>query len=435
MVIYSVTTKAVYASKMTLFMETIILDTLQAQNWWLCKVSLWDYLEAVKPSTAFDFEIQRGIVKNIYLDTILDSIVVGEPFPPLTLLVENPKIESSSLIIDDFYILDGLQRTYRLWIYKQIIDMAKAKDLFGPSWRSLHDVISEMRQRFPEATQVIPYAVLQKIFSAESNIFLEKLEQAFKDFNLYLYIWGNLSEKEVVNKMLLLNAGQMRVSLQHQYELMFLRVFSDLNIPITLVRTKDSDYMDVKRGIRQPGQFLFTTLVIGLRSFIECKPVRLDRKFNLNDEECISEEDASFYFDKKFLEQFLGIIYQFDKKLSSSDEAFKKWIVKDTSISSVLGAVGYCIRQKCNEENEFRVKTIQELKTILFTIFGKSSFFKLVDFERQYSRLSSVRINIGSVLRKAIFNYSKCLIDKTPITWEQAFLMSNAMRTKEENDD
>lgn len=71
--------------------------------------------------------------------------------------------------------------------------------------------------------------------------------------------------------------------------------------------------MDVKRGIRQPGQFLFTTLVIGLRSFIECKPVRLDRKFNLNDEECISEEDASFYFDKKFLEQFLGIIYQFDK--------------------------------------------------------------------------------------------------------------------------
>lgn len=206
-------------------METIILDTLQAQNWWLCKVSLWDYLEAVKPSTAFDFEIQRGIVKNIYLDTILDSIVVGEPFPPLTLLVENPKIESSSLIIDDFYILDGLQRTYRLWIYRQIIDMAKAKDLFGPSWRSLHDVISEMRQRFPEATQVIPYAVLQKMFTAESNIFLEKLEQAFKEFNLYLYIWGNLTEKEVVNKMLLLNAGQMRVSLQHQYELMFLRVF------------------------------------------------------------------------------------------------------------------------------------------------------------------------------------------------------------------
>lgn len=270
MVIYSVTINAVYASKMTLFMETIILDTLQAQNWWLCKVSLWDYLESVKPSTAFDFEIQRGIVKNIYLDTILDSIIVGEPFPPLTLLVENPKIESSSLIIDDFYILDGLQRTYRLWIYKQIIDMAKAKDLFGPSWRSLHDVISEMRQRFPEATQVIPYAVLQKMFTAESNIFLDKLEQAFKEFNLYLYIWGNLTEKEVVNKMLLLNAGQMRVSLQHQYELMFLRVFSDLNIPITLVRTKDSDYMDVKRGIRQPGQFLFTTLVIGLRSFIEC---------------------------------------------------------------------------------------------------------------------------------------------------------------------
>lgn len=415
-------------------METIILDTLQAQKWWLCKVSLWDYLEAVKPDTAFDFEIQRGIVKNIYLDTILDSIVSGEPFPPLTLLVENPKIKSS-LIIDEFYILDGLQRTYRLWIYKQIIEMSKATDLFGHTWKSLHDVTLEMRQRFPEATQVIPYAVLRKMFSSNSNIFLEKLEKAFKSFNLYLYVWGNLDEKEVVNKMLLLNAGQMRVSLQHQYELMFLRVFSDLHSSITLVRSKESNYMEVKRGMRQPGQFLFTTLVIGLRSFIECKPVRLDRKFNLSDEGCISEEDASFYFDKSFLEQFLDLIYRFDKKLSTSDEAFKKWFVKDTSISSILGAIGFCIKQKCIDENEFRGKTIQELKSILSTVFGKTSIFKLSDFERQYSRLSSVRINIGSVLRKAIFHYSKCLIENTPITWEKAFLMSAITNTKEEYDD
>ena len=416
-------------------MKPIILDTLHVQKWWLCKVPLWDYLEAVKPETAFDFEIQRGIVQNIYLDTILDSIVSGEPFPPLTLLVENSKVEYSSLNIDEFCILDGLQRTYRLWIYKQIIEMSKVTDFFGHSWKSLHAVIFEMRKRFPEASQVIPYAVLRKMFSSDSNIFLEKLEKAFKSFNLYLYVWGNLDEKEVVNKMLLLNAGQMRVSLQHQYELMFLRVFSDLNTPITLVRTKESNYMEVKRGMRQPGQFLFTTLVIGLRSFIECKPVRLDRKFNLSEECCISEEDASFYFDKSFLEQFLNLIYQFDIKLSVSDEAFKKWFVKDTSISSILGAIGYCIRQKYTDENDFRNKTIQELKLILSTVFGKSSIFKLVDFERQYSRLSSVRINIGSVLRKAIFHYSKCLIEKIPITWEQAFLMSNTINaTKEEYD-
>lgn len=416
-------------------MKTTILDTLHVQKWWLCRVSLWDYLEAVKPEKAFDFEIQRGIVKNIYLDTILDSVVLGEPFPPLTLLVENTKIESSSLIIDEFCILDGLQRTYRLWIYKQIIEMSKVTDLFGNSWKSLHEVTFEMRKRFPEATQVIPYAVLRRMFSSESNIFLEKLEEAFKSFNLYLYVWGNLTEKEIVNKMLLLNAGQMRVSLQHQYELMFLRVFSDLHTPITLVRTKEPDYMEVKRGMRQPGQFLFTTLVIGLRSFIECKPVRLDRRFNLSDEGCISEEDASFYFDKSFLEQFLNLIFRFDKKLSISDDAFKKWFVKDTSISSILGAIGYCIRQNSIDENEFRNKTIQELESILTTVFRNSSIFKLDDFERQYSRLSSVRINIGSVLRKAIFHYSKCLIEKKPISWEQAFLVSdNIYEMKEEYD-
>ena len=55
-------------------MKPIILDTLHVQKWWLCKVPLWDYLEAVKPETAFDFEIQRGIVKNIYLDTIREPV-------------------------------------------------------------------------------------------------------------------------------------------------------------------------------------------------------------------------------------------------------------------------------------------------------------------------------------------------------------------------
>ena len=66
-------------------MNAVILDELQERNWVLCKVSLWDYLESVNPDTSFDFEIQRGIVKNVYLDTILDSVVSNEPFPPLTL--------------------------------------------------------------------------------------------------------------------------------------------------------------------------------------------------------------------------------------------------------------------------------------------------------------------------------------------------------------
>ena len=43
------------------------------QSWFLGKISLWDYLSAVEQDN-YEFEIQRGIVKNRYLDSILDSI-------------------------------------------------------------------------------------------------------------------------------------------------------------------------------------------------------------------------------------------------------------------------------------------------------------------------------------------------------------------------
>lgn len=412
-------------------MNALILDEITDKNWVLCKMSLWDYLESINPEMSFDFEIQRGIVKNVYLDTILETIVSGEPFLPLTLLVKTVNQHDNNIVIDDFYILDGLQRTYRLWIYKQIIDIAKTTDLFGGSWKSFADVVKEFKIKFPEASRIIPFPVLMKMFTVDSNIYIDKLEEAFKSFNLYLYIWGNLDEKETVNKMLLLNAGQMRVSLQHQYELMFLRMFTGLNSRITLVRSKEPNYARVKRGNREPGQFLFTTLVIGLRSFIEQKPVRLDRNFNLNDEECISETDASFYFSKEVLEQFLDIVYNFDLRMASHNDAFKKWFVKDTTISSVLGAVGFCIKQKHYSEIDFRNESIHELRSIMMTKLNSVSIFQLDKFEKEYGRLSSVRINIGNVLRKAIFKYCVALINMDPITWEEAFKKSSMLENEE----
>ncbi|WP_317577327.1 hypothetical protein [Segatella copri] len=417
-------------------MNAVILDELQERNWVLCKVSLWDYLESVNPDTSFDFEIQRGIVKNVYLDTILDSVVSNEPFPPLTLLVNTINKVDNQIVIDDFSILDGLQRTYRLWVYKQILEIAKKPDLFeGTHWKNLSESIREIKSQVPDVAKVVPFSILQKLFSAGSNISLGKLEAAFRNYNLYIYIWGNLGEKEIVNKMLLLNAGQMRVSIQHQYELMFLRIFSGLETPVVLVRSKEPIYASIKRGNREPGQFLFTTLVIGLRSFIEKKPIRLDRNFNLNDEESISEVNASFYFSKVKLEHFLNAIYEYDHKMSNQSENFKKWFVKDTTISSILAAVGCCIGKKCNNEDDFRKKALEELPIILNGKLGDVSKFRLDEFEEQYERLSSVKINIGNVLRKAIFNYCVSLILDNGMAWKEAFHEANVKESKEEEYD
>ena len=50
-------------------MKVSILDSksIQGRSWFLGKMSLWDYLVSVSQKN-FEFEIQRGIVKNKYLE-------------------------------------------------------------------------------------------------------------------------------------------------------------------------------------------------------------------------------------------------------------------------------------------------------------------------------------------------------------------------------
>ena len=132
-------------------MKIDILDKKNNENnsWFLGKISLWDYLSSVKPEN-FEFDIQRGIVRNKYLDSILKSINDGEIIPPITITTDkyiNIK-ELSQIDIEDgkFNILDGLQRTYRLWLYKKIAEISEQnKDMFGVY--TIKDVISILKDK------------------------------------------------------------------------------------------------------------------------------------------------------------------------------------------------------------------------------------------------------------------------------------------------
>ena len=104
-----------------------ILYTCEAENGvkcFVCKAILENYISSLKPDF-FEFDIQRGIVRNTYLNSLRDTILRKEVFPPISLTVSGePSVEGSTLNVDDnnTEILDGLQRTFRLWTYKQIND-------------------------------------------------------------------------------------------------------------------------------------------------------------------------------------------------------------------------------------------------------------------------------------------------------------------------
>jgi hypothetical protein len=402
-------------------MKIEILDKLEngTHKWFLGKTSLWDYLCAVTKES-FEFDIQRGVVKNKYLDTILSSIYQKEPIPPLTLTTDSVEEDDKTLSFDDgtFGILDGLQRTYRLWAYKQIADLSPQNtDLFGKQTYDIPHIISQIKEKEILIPGVISIKQIRDILDVKNDVNVSNIRSIYESFNIYIYLWSGLDEEEIVKKMLILNAGQRKVSISHQYELMFLRIFSKETIPenIKLVREKDSSYGTVKNGSREIGQFIFSSVVIGLQSLIHGKPIRLSPEYLEDD--YVSEDVTMSFFNQSFLKVYLNKIYQLDKILSDYNKEYIKWFVKDTTISGIMGAIGYHAQfDSSNSLEEFTAKF-----THLHEILKKQDYFDLDSFYKEYGNLSSTKINIGDKVRDAIYEYTKAILSSSPTTWNAAF--------------
>ena len=404
-----------------------VLDSkkLQESSWFLGKITLWDYLSSVSKEK-FDFDVQRGIVKNKYLDNILQSIQRQEPIPPITITSHTFELKESNIVINDnsFNILDGLQRTYRLWLYKQISIIAhetSREDLFGHSVYSISDILSRLKESDYYIPGVLSVSFIKNLLDNKSTVNVSTIQELYKGFDIYLYIWCGLEEKDIIKKMLILNAGQRKVSIGHQYELMFLKIYKDYNLfdKVKLVREKDECYGKTKNGDRKVGNFIFSTTIIGIQSLIAGKPMRLSSD-NLeldSEDDYISEEEVNQYFNQPFINLYLESLYKFDDKLCKYDKQYLKWFVKDT-ISGIMGAVGYYLRAstgifKMDSFSGTIVKLLKELE--------KKDYFQLNKFYLEYNNLSSTRINIGDKVRDAIFRYTLSVLQGNIIKWAEAF--------------
>ena len=173
-------------------MKIEILDKLDngTHKWFLGKTSLWDYLCAVTKES-FEFDIQRGVVKNKYLDTILSSIQRKEPIPPLTLTTDSAKEEGCTLSFDDgtFGILDGLQRTYRLWAYKQIADLSTpTTDIFGEQTYDISNIISQIKESEILIPGVISVKQIKDLLDIRNDVNVSNIKHIYESFNIYIFM-------------------------------------------------------------------------------------------------------------------------------------------------------------------------------------------------------------------------------------------------------
>lgn len=379
--------------------------------WYIGAGNLYEYLVSLR-SDFFDYKIQRRLVANKYLDSLYKTIEQGEPIPAVTLITDKPLTASEGKAVVDMKsmdILDGLQRTYRLWVIFKLGHLADEL-----SEKSFDGILSYIKQHEPELLELDFVNIRFLRLMAEprnTGIYLDYLIGKMKEFDLTFTIWSGLSEDDIVKKMLILNAGQKPVSVTHQSEIIFMRFFNKnelnlLNGKIRLYREKDSEYSRIRKGLRKVGEYVMSSVVIALLSYISKRPMRvsLDKIVRWDSENFFDSEMTGVFFNSRYLSNFLIRLYDIDEVLSARSDAMKVWIGKDTTLSGLYAALGECMVEIDSISSKLRLID-----------------FRLDEFESEYGRLSSVRINVGNEVRKAIYRYTQAGLRRQPIQWSVAF--------------
>lgn len=414
-------------------MEVEILKskTIEHRTWYLCQGNLLNYLDSLK-NNFYEFAIQRRIVKNQYLDTLYKTIKSGDPIPMITLTYKHKTLELkkdniAEIDMKEVEILDGLQRTFRLWAYKILSERYNGQEdkaiiEFAKKLKEENDLFFE--------SGVLSTTLIRSLISKGE---IKSIKNVFSKFDVYFIVWSGLEEKEVIEKMLVLNAGQKAVSKTHQFELLFLHFYDELigkQHQIKLHREKEKATSDVKKGVREVGEFMFSSVIVALQSFVEMKPLRVstDDLIGKETEEETAQDIYESVFSSEFIKIYIEQLYNIDKAIAEKDLLKgKEWFVKDTSLSGVFAAVGKHIKI----DKDWTKKELIKFATEGFISLRDKVIengFNLSEFTNEYNNLSSRDVNIGNFIRKVIMNYTYEMLQGNNPEWKVIFETSKLKR-------
>jgi len=390
----------------------------------LARMSLEDYVSAL-PSSYQDYDVQRGIVSNVYLDHLVDTVLKRRHIPPIVLVVDSSDYELNNDLfgLESFKILDGLQRTYRLQAIRKTIDFCCAN--FDPevdylSWPKFKfsRAYSYQLDEFGSTTEVLR-AVLE-VFQRDGK---ESLLKTFTENNQWFEIWIGLTPLDEVRKMLMLNAGHKPVKAAHQLELLFLNLLPILvageGKGFSLVREKKVSATQFSKN-REIGSFHFAHVVTALLSLSKGKPVTPSAEL-IQGLQADSEIDS--YLDlmtPQFLQDIVVFLVRLDRALSKRyGDVGILWMGREVSLAGLFGAIGAVA--------EDTRRTRVEVMNSFYEICEKNqNILNLIEFEAVRNSLDLSKVNIGNVNRKAVFSAVKEILTDTDLKaarWKKYFKM------------
>ena len=316
---------------------------------YLIGMKLNDYLKNL-PSDYQNYDIQRGIVRNNYLDNIGRDIIKGNHLPIITLTTDS-SIDKENNLIEGFKILDGLQRTFRIHqlylflqkisddeeIKNEIFDLVKNenKNEFRRKYRTEWKLANKVSYTVLEARSIV-----ETFIKFRNELVPNKLLNIF-DREQWFEVWEDLSIEDEIRKMILLNAGHKPMNNYHQLELLFLNQLSFIKEKypnIEIIRGKDMSTLEYAKS-RKKNQFYFAHIIEAILSFLNKDVVTLNSSLIQSIQE---GDDASIHIQKnpEIISETIDFLLEFDDILDYQfGNEGTKWIAKDTVLTAVVVAI------------------------------------------------------------------------------------------------
>lgn len=383
---------------------------------YLCRVSLTDYIKSI-PSDYQEFDIQRGIVNNKYLDFLVDTVGKKRHIPPIVLVSDNEEITGDIIKLYNYKILDGLQRTHRLkQIYDAIEIIVSHKDIY----LSEDNISSYYRTYSSEFKRIGVNRQLVKSLSKYKTSTFSSPIDFFENNTIWIEIWCGLSDDMQIRKMLLLNAGHKSVNIKHQLELLFLGTLLKLNEisgeQVSFKREKDISAIQYSKD-RSLGEYHFSHIISALISFHAGKIVNTNADFigSLQSGD-LPEIELTEEFNVSFLKKFTHFILNLDRSLNREyGKDGLRWLGREVVLVGFFGALGAFAKQNSIELS----KLLDDLEPKIDEIVNKLS---IREFEKERNQVELNKVNIGTINKKAIYQAVYDVVSKNEFSsWQEYF--------------
>jgi hypothetical protein len=388
-------------------MKGTILDTVHEDrsNCYLTKITLKDFVMSLSEEYR-EYEIQREIVTNTYLDNLIETVLQKRHIPPIVLVIDagSYQLNGSEIQISEFKILDGLQRTYRLKSIWETIQFFSNELNDSDEFLSFNRL--QLARKFSNKLERINSnsKILESIVKFYKDHVVNRKNVSISDcfqVSQWFEVWSNLSPEQEVNKMLVLNAGHKPVKTQHQLELLFLNIIPIIKkaglASFHLIREKESNSTVFSKN-RSKGQFHFSHLITSIMSLNEGKPitanVNLIHKTQSTD---FNIEDYSKYFNYDFLHGFITLLLALDDALLAVySERGIKWLAREVSLVGMFAALG-----KYGTHN--MLTPLELLDELQKKVVLNPLSLNVIEFEKLRNSQDLSKINIGTVNKNAIY--------------------------------